>query len=330
MTAARITVAFAGHAQTHGLVELWGAARQLAADTRLPGSPLFVAVQGAAAQAAFLLGELDAAERYIAAGRQAAAEAAGPVEPGWWCDAAANIVALFRGDHARAERLAQQALSTADSPLWQVILLGDIVLARLYRGALASASDALPAVVRRAREVGCPTGLAWARFLEGEVRLASDPLGAVTSLREAVALARSVGTVYVEGVALVSLLSAAVRTGDRLVAVATFLDAVRHWQRSGMWVQQWTTLRLLAELLVDLGIAEPAAALLGAGAADPDAPLVSGADVDRARAVRAALDGCLGPADAARLHARGSALTRQDVLDLALDVALPAAAAAVR
>ena len=212
----------------------------------------------------------------------------------------------------------------------QTILLGDVVLARLYGGQPAAAHAALPVVVRRAREVGAPTTLAWASFLEGEVLLVTDPPAAVAPLREAVVRARAVGAAYVEGVAMVSLLSAAVRAGDYGVAVATFPDAVRDWQRSGMWVQQWTTLRLLAELLVDLEVLEPAAVLLGAAAADADAPRVSGPDVDRARALVAALERSRGPADTARLHARGAALSRREVLELALDVALPAAAAAVR
>ena len=289
-----------------------------------------MAVRGAAAHAACHMGELDEAERHVAAGRQATQVAPQVPPRAWWRPAAANIIALFRGDTVRAEQLAQEALAVADSPLWQTILLGDVVLARLYGGQPTAAQAALPAVVRRAREVGAPTALAWASFLEGEVLLVTDPTAAVGPLREAVVGARAVGTAYVEGVAMVSLLSAAVRSGDHGVAVTTFPDAVRHWQRSGMWVQQWTTLRLLAELLVDLDVLEPAAVLLGAAEADADAPRLSGPDVDRARVLAAALQRSRGAADAARLRARGAALTRREVLDLALDVALPAAAAAVR
>ena len=250
-----------------------------------------MAVRGAAALAACHLGELDEAERHLAAGRQAVQDAAEVPPRAWWCPAAANIVALFRGDHVRAEQLAREALAVADSRCGRRSCSATSSSARLYGGQPTAAQAALPAVVRRAREVGAPTALAWACFLEGEVRLVTDPLAAVEPLREAVVGARAVGTAYVEGVAMVSLLSAAVRSGDHGVAVETFPDAVRHWQRSGMWVQQWTTLRLLAELLVELDVLEPAAVLLGAADADADAPRVSGPDVDRVRALAAAVDG---------------------------------------
>ncbi len=204
-------------------------------------------------------------------------------------------------------------------------MLGDVVLARLYGGS-GAAHAALPVVVRRARRSG--TDHAGVGELL-EARCCSHrPAGRRRPLRERW-YGPAVGAAYVEGVAMVSLLSAAVVAGDHGVAVATFPDAVRHWQRSSMWVQQWTTLRLLAELLVDLEVLEPAAVLLGAADADADAPRVSGPDVDRARALVAALERSRGPADTAAA-ARGAALSRREVLELALDVALPAAAAAIR
>lgn len=324
-TAARITVALAGYAQSHEQAELWDLARMLAGHQGLPGTPLFVAVQGAAAQAAYLRGDLDEAQRYVDAGSRAADAA---TERAWWCPAAATIVALFRGEHGRAEQLARRALAGADSPLWRVILHGDIALARLYGGDVRAARSALLPCARLADEAGIPTGRAWARYVEGEIGLVDDPAEAVVALRDAVSLARSVGTGFVEGVAMVSLISAAVRTGDHRTAVATLPDAVRHWQRSGMWVQQWTTLRLLAELLVDLGVEEPAAVLLSAAAADSDAPTVSGADADRAHAFWARLRSRLGAARVAELRARGTALARPEVITHALEVAVPRAVAA--
>lgn len=51
---------------------------------------------------------------------------------------------------------------------------------------------------------------------------------------------------------------------------------IDYWERAGCWLQQWTTLRNLADVLDDLGISEPARQLRGAADAASDAPMVTG------------------------------------------------------
>jgi predicted ATPase/DNA-binding SARP family transcriptional activator len=264
-TAARINVALACYAQMHGQAEVWGWARRLVEDGGLAGHPLEVAVHGAAAQACYLQGNLGAAEDIIARGLAVASRNEG-VPRAWWCVAAANVVALFRGDHDRAERLAVEALGEANqSPLWQTILAGDVVLARLYSGDVDGARTATAACSRLAASSGSPTALAWGRFIEGEVALVQDPGHAVDLLEEALAIARTVNSSFVEGVAMVSLLSAAIRAADHGRAIDAVPMVIGHWQGlGGMWVQQWTTLRILAELLGSLRLDEEAAVLLAA------------------------------------------------------------------
>lgn len=323
-TAARISVTLACYAQMHGQTEVWGWARRLVADGGLAGHRLETAVHGAAAQACFLQGDLGAAEDTIARGLAIAAGVEGAPRA-WWCVAAANVVALFRGDHDRAERLALEALEAAtDSPLWQVILAGDVVLARLYAGDVDGAREAIAACSRLAADCGSPTARSWSLFIEGEVALVHDPTHAVTLLEEALAVARTVSSSFVEGVAMVSLLSAATRADDHGRAIDAVPIVVGHWQRlGGMWVQQWTTLRILAELLGSLGLDEDAVVLLAAAETyGADAAEVVGTDAERERALRAALRSRLGDDGYARCEARGQRLTRRDVVAHALGPAL--------
>ncbi|WP_159800794.1 BTAD domain-containing putative transcriptional regulator [Arthrobacter zhaoguopingii] len=324
--AARITVALANYAQIHEQSELWPWARALAVHPDLAGHPLSVAVQSAAAQAACLQGDLDEAERLLVAARQTLKAHPQVSQRAWLCPASANIVAIFRGSYLEAERLAREAFDAPSvSPLWRVILLADIALARLYRGDVEGARDAVTPCVRLAAAVGCPAGRSFAYFVDGEVALVDDPDRAATALEEAVAAARTVKAGYVEGVAMVSLLSGAMRGRDYGRAAAAFPAVIEHWQRSGMWVQQWTTLRLLAELLTDLDRPRPAVVLLSAAECAPEASVVGGPEADRAAERWVHLARCLGPSDTTRCVAIGSALTRSEAIAYALGTAVPQA-----
>lgn len=55
-------------------------------------------------------------------------------------------------------------------------------------------------------------------------------------------------------------------------ALDGYRDLIGYWERTGGWVQQWTTLRNLAALLRSLGDADTATFLEAAADAAPDAP----------------------------------------------------------
>ncbi|WP_165968738.1 AfsR/SARP family transcriptional regulator [Arthrobacter crusticola] len=324
--AARITVALANYAQIHEQSELWPWARALGVHPALAGHPLSAAVQSAAAQAACLQGDLDEAERLLAAAQQTLKAHPHVSQRAWSCAASANIVAIFRGSYLEAERLAREAYDAPSvSPLWRVILLADIALSRLYRGDIEGAREAVAPCARRAADVGCPAGRSFAAFVDGEVALVDDPDRAAAALEQAVVIARSVKAGYVEGVAMVSLLSGAMRRRDYQRAVDAFPAVIEHWQRSGMWVQQWTTLRLLAEFLADLDQPRPAVVLLSAADSAAEASVVGGPEAGRAKERWERLVRRLGPEDTARCVAMGSSMARSDVIVYALGIALPRA-----
>ena len=80
------------------------------------------------------------------------------------------------------------------------------------------------------------------------------------------------GSTFVEGVASVGRLSQMVKTGPTSHALRGYLELIDYWERTGSWVQQWTTLRNVADLLQHHGEAEAAAFLRAAAASAPDAP----------------------------------------------------------
>lgn len=130
-----------------------------------------------------------------------------------------------------------------------------------------------------------PSGRAWVWYVAAEAFRAADPAECARRLDQAIDLAHALGSVFIEGgsvfiegVARVGMLAAALRLGDHATALRLFPDVLRGWQRSGSWFQQWTSLRTLAALLAELGMVEPAAVLLGAADAAPEAPAVGGAE----------------------------------------------------
>jgi hypothetical protein len=90
-----------------------------------------------------------------------------------------------------------------------------------------------------------------------------------------------------------------VRLRRHAEAAAACRELLADVRRAGMTAQVWTTLRLVAELLADLGEPAAAAAILLAADADPLAPVVFGPDRERHDRIRAAATGpATGPAPA--------------------------------
>jgi hypothetical protein len=75
--------------------------------------------------------------------------------------------------------------------------------------------------------------------------------------------------------------SVLIRLRRHAEAAAACRDVIEAVRMAGMTAQVWTSLRLTAELLGDLGDAESAAAIVAAADADPLAPVVMGPDLER-------------------------------------------------
>lgn len=308
-TQARIVVALSEYALWRSRSELWAWSRRLADDPRLAGSELEVPVLGAASRAAWLQGDRAASRRLASEGLARA----GPSPQRWTALENMAVEHLSQGAFGEAQRCWQEAVDTGGSPPGEAeTMRSAIALAQVFGGDLAGARATLQAQQRSVDASGCPTVRAWHRYVAGEVALVDRPTEAIALLDEAIRLARTVGAEFIEGVATHALVSGALRLGDRDTALLRLPEVIRHWQRSGSWTQQWTTLRILVELLVDLGAYQEAAVVLGAADHAEEAATVVGADAARLEAIRARLVSDDG-------YARGAALRRGEVVERALD-----------
>lgn len=210
-------------------------------------------------------------------------------------------------DAAQARQLLRAARSVTDhDPERAHGLLSDA--RELFRGpALAELRDLLD---RFAGTATTRTLEAFHAYVAGEVANASgDASHAEAQYRRAVAAARSVGASFVDGIATVGLVSVHTATGRVPDALLGSRELIDHWERTGGWIQQWTTLRNLARLLATLGDDETALLLQLVADQAAESPGVVGTQTSVADRV--------APSVIAQLRARAAATSRAQVLEVA-------------
>lgn len=218
-----------------------------------------------------------------------------------------------RGHFTEARRRA----AAAGDQFAETVFAGDLALVLGYTGDQVGAERAAADVLAAAERLSDPMAEEYAQYVAGEIRLERAPQQAAPYLRRAVELAGRAGDRFFAGVARLSVVSVEVRAGDPRAALADLGDLVDHWHRSGSWVQGWTTMRLVVEVLSRLGHDGPAAVLLGALRAAPSASPAYGADQVRLAAAETELRGRLGDAAYQGLIADGAALDGNDAMALA-------------
>ena len=186
---------------------------------------------------------------------------------------------------------------------------GIAALATAYRGDL----DAARTLNDRFGAVAAPPTLeAFHLYITGEIEaLDGHRDHALTHYEASIDRARSVGSTFVQGIAAVGLLSQLTATGQTARALLGYRDLIDYWERTGSWVQQWTTLRNVADILEELGGSEPAFFLRAAAARAPDAPPAPTPDEPRAQDLDAQT--------IARLRTDAATASRGHVLQLARD-----------
>jgi predicted ATPase/DNA-binding SARP family transcriptional activator len=311
---ARIAVALADHARLRSLPEPWSWAISIARRGELPRAAWVVGVLGAAAQASCLLGDPDAAEGFIRGGL---ARATGSASGRWRCLHARATALMIRGDHEAAAKSSRKAAAEPDCPpVLRANFEANAGLARSYAG-ISTAAD-IDGPTGALRRGDWPSGRAWGWYVAAEAVRLDDPAESIHRLKQAIDLARPVGSVFIQGLAEVGIAAAALRIGDRVTAIRLLPDIVRGWQQSGSWFQQWTTLRTLAALLSELDADDHAAVLLGAVDAASDAPAIGAAEAAAYTARRRKLEIRLGTSRFAEMTARGAAQPRTAIVDYAL------------
>jgi predicted ATPase/DNA-binding SARP family transcriptional activator len=255
-TAIAISAALMRSATFRDLPELWAWALTVADHPAVVEHELAAVALGAAAEAAWLTGDLGRAERLAADGL---ALDAACVE----CLHALASIRLFQARPDSARELWMEASRSSG------FYLGQAGLAAVYMGDLDGARGILAEADAWASRQGSPTDLAVSRYATGEM-LGPDA-SAVAPYEDAIALAASVGSNFVASISRVGLASTLAANGEHRRAIDEFDAVIRYWRRTGNWTQQWTTLRNVAELLDTLGRSETAAQIRAAAAAAPSA-----------------------------------------------------------
>jgi predicted ATPase/DNA-binding SARP family transcriptional activator len=331
--AARLSAALYMYAETRVVSEMcdWAGRTVRAAEDHGVSHPRLPAVYAAAASGARFRGDLATtaalAERGVAQSRGRSDREA------WYARNSLADVALFEGRLIDAERMftgiATEARAAGDRYVL-TLALWNLAFVRAYAGDTEAAVTFAAQARREARLLGSPTLIAWADFSEAEVLLDVQPDRAVALLDEALTLARTVGSRYLIGVALISQASVHARHGDPKRALLLFQDVIVHWHDAGGWTQLWLAMRSIVSLLTRVGADEAAAVLYGALGTSATAGPVFGADAERLAAIVDTLTQRLGPDRLNEATRRGGALHDDEAVAYASAAITEVAAATPR
>lgn len=239
---------------------------------------------------------------------------------------ALGVTRLYEADFLRADEAFSNVLGDDPTVVDRLDALGGACLARCYRGDLDATREALAEHEALARALGSLTYEAFAEYVRAELLLAAgDVEGATADLQRSTDHAWQAGATFVGGIASTVLAAVLVRHRPAAEALEHLPGLVDRWRRSATWTQLWTTLRLVAELLVTQGDPATAALVLGAADRDPAAPLLTGADLARRRQLHDLLSERLGASALQGIEAAAAELDRAEVLARAVH-ALTAAA----
>jgi predicted ATPase/DNA-binding SARP family transcriptional activator len=249
------------------LTEIWQWARELASDAAVADHPDRGVVLGMAAGALWLWGEVDDADEVARRGlREATSDHAR-----WWCLTALANAALSR---AATDEAISSSLEAAQLATRSTENLAVAALAAIYAGDLGRARGFLD----RFQEVATSLSLeALLAYVAGEI----DNAGGAYEAAEAhyirsIELAEAAGATFIAGIAKVGLVTVRAAAGHVELALRGYGELIDYWERTGSWLQQWTTLRNLARLLDRLGDHGSARVLEAAADHAPDAPAVAG------------------------------------------------------
>ncbi len=150
-------------------------------------------------------------------------------------------------------------------------LWGQAACACAYAGRL----DDARAYNANGRGAPYPSGRSWHHYAAGEIeKAAGNWAEAQRHYEECIRLSEQSGATFLHGVAAVGLVTAQASAGELDKALVGYAELIGRFERTGAWVQQWTTLRNLADLLDRLHDQKTATALRAAAeaAADASAP----------------------------------------------------------
>jgi predicted ATPase/DNA-binding SARP family transcriptional activator len=309
-----ITLALDDASVWRGLRELWFWSLGLVDDPELAGHVHEVAVFGSAAEAAWLLGDLERSWQLARHGLELAAAREVPEDQQRRCWGAMGAVALFRGDFAVSTDAYLRSAATYPNP---GVLIAAAALGAIYTGDQATAAQLITRAAESIRQQPNGTTSAFLEYVRGELAAGDDPEAAIALYSAAVNEARRCGAGFVEGVAMVGLASVWTRTGDVVAAAEGFRFLLEYWQTTGNRIQFWTTARNVAWLLLEHGYQRTAALLLAAADADESAATLEDGMTERLRCAYSDLEAALGVSALEEIRRDAQTLPPADVVHLA-------------
>jgi len=288
-----------------------------------PDDPRWRAVCGAAARGAWIEGRFDDACRFAeAAGHATGGPSSVVARSGHPGDAIADV-RLYRGEPKAAlahyERVVEQAHQRGDQDrlMWATYYVSvlNAVLQRPEKAGTAAA-----AALRHAREIANPTALSFCLYATGLAVKHRQPDVAAAMFEEAVRAADTVRNTWFGGIARMELAATNAAHGDPAEGFRALGEVIDHWYRVGDETQLRIALRYLARGLLEAGLVEEAAIIVGALLAKADVTLthppaqMSAELIDR-----------LGDPDYVRLTTRGAVMSLAELVVLALGAARRAA-----
>jgi hypothetical protein len=235
----------------------------------------------AAGGAEWLINHFTEADRLLTA----AATRLGPGHPLHWPGVlyrSAN--SMFSGRITEVHRDALILVDDPAAPPWAVAM--GICCAALIDSYAGDPDGARNWISDYAAELARGDADGFVPFTRGELAAPADPEAALGWFDVSTRMSDRIHQAYIGAIARVARASVLIRLRRHAEAAAACGEVIEAVRAAGMTAQIWTSLRLTAELLGDLGDAESAAAILAAADADPLAPVVLGADLDRQARLR--------------------------------------------
>jgi predicted ATPase/class 3 adenylate cyclase len=320
----RLSIVLAHHAYERVRADLMRVVEETLVVVGEMRHPSLVVLLGLAANFGWLRGELTVAEQRC---EDAFALARSLSDPALACGAheAMAVVGLMRGDRQRVHEhgtLAWELAVDAGDLVTQLLALCDLGLSATYAGDDDAAAQYEARTHALAAAVGAPTFLGNASYLSGERRAERDPAGALVHCARALEMAEEVDDRFLAGIARLSMLTTAARTGDPVAALSNFGPLIDHWHASGTWTEVWLALRALIDNLARQGRHRDVAVLLGAYSSSSRSTPVYGPDANRLDAAAAAAREALGD-EFDDLFAEGRTMTDDGAVLLARQITRP-------
>ncbi len=148
-----------------------------------------------------------------------------------------------------------------------------------YQGDRRNAEALARRLDREASVLGVTSLQAMTSYILAET--IQDSVSSAAMYQRALDLATESRADFVTGLAMTSLAALELRTGRRELARARLGEAIEHWERGGIWNQQWVAIRLLVDALDGDDEYEPVATLVGVYDTSPVAGPAYGDDARR-------------------------------------------------